>query len=179
MPLIWRSDLHIKSQNKMIHELGSLNTSFMLQCKQYLDCYQTIGNKEDKIIFLLNCLLFTDIKLNFCNIFISKQLSLKLGSVHWYSIETWRTSFGEVESNSFIVLQVKGLQKASVLKTESFSGGVVGTLITFKEQSMISSDIFFWLVGGEVIGNQGQQPSGSNLSGVCVIVHSIQLTSST
>ena len=44
---------------------------------------------------------------------------------------------------------------------------------------MINSWTFFWLVGGEVIGSQHHQPSGSNRSRVYVFVGSIQLTSST
>ena len=38
---------------------------------------------------------------------------------------------------------------------------------------------FFWLVRGEVIEHQHHQPSGSSQSGVCMLVVSIQLTSST
>ena len=44
---------------------------------------------------------------------------------------------------------------------------------------VISSWTFFWLVCGEVIGNQQYQPSGSNSFGVYVLVGSIQLNSST
>ena len=44
---------------------------------------------------------------------------------------------------------------------------------------MISSWIFLWLVGGEVSRGQHHQPSGSNWSGVYVLVGSIQLTSPT
>jgi len=42
--------------------------------------------------------------------------------------------------------------------------GVVRSLIVFKEQDMIHSWTFFWLVGGEVTGSQYHQPSGSNWS---------------
>ena len=35
---------------------------------------------------------------------------------------------------------------------------------------MISSWTFFWLVGGEVSGSQHRQPSGSNRSGVNVLI---------
>ena len=41
-----------------------------------------------------------------------------------------------------------------------------------------SSWTFFWLVGGEVIRSQYHQPSGSKWPGICVLVGSIQLTSS-
>ena len=44
---------------------------------------------------------------------------------------------------------------------------------------MVSSWTFFWLVGGEVIGCQHHQPSGSTPSGVSMFVGSIQLTSPT
>ena len=44
---------------------------------------------------------------------------------------------------------------------------------------MICSWTFFWLVGGEVSGSQHHQPSGSNQSGVYMLVGSIQLTSPT
>ena len=57
--------------------------------------------------------------------------------------------------------------------------GVVRSLIVFEEQGVISSWTFFWLVGGEVIGSQLHQPSGSSWSGVYVLVGSIPLTSCT
>ena len=44
---------------------------------------------------------------------------------------------------------------------------------------VISSWTFFLLVGGEVIRRQHHQPSGSNWSGVYMLVGSIQLTSPT
>ena len=44
---------------------------------------------------------------------------------------------------------------------------------------VISSWTFFRLVGGEVIGTQHHQPSGSNWSRVYVLVANMQLTSST
>ena len=44
---------------------------------------------------------------------------------------------------------------------------------------MISSWTPFWLVGGEVNRSQHLQPSGSNLSGVYLLVGSILLTSTT
>ena len=48
---------------------------------------------------------------------------------------------------------------------------------------LISSWTFFWLVGGEVTGwyfwSQHHQPSGSNWSGVSVLVVSMQLTPTT
>ena len=43
--------------------------------------------------------------------------------------------------------------------------GVVRSLAVFKEQGVISSWTFSCLVGGEVIGSQRHQPSGSNQSG--------------
>ena len=44
---------------------------------------------------------------------------------------------------------------------------------------VISSWIFFWMVGGEVTGNQHHRPSGSSWSGVYVLVGNIQLSSFT
>ena len=44
---------------------------------------------------------------------------------------------------------------------------------------VISSWTFFWLIGGKVIGSQHHQLSGSNWSGIYVVVGNIQLTSST
>ena len=49
----------------------------------------------------------------------------------------------------------------------------------FKEQGIVSLWTFFFLVGGEVIGSQHHQPSGSNQFGVYVLAGSIQLISST
>ena len=46
-------------------------------------------------------------------------------------------------------------------------------------QCVISSWTFFWMVGGEVTGNQHHWPSGSSWSGVYMLVGNIQLTSST
>ena len=45
-------------------------------------------------------------------------------------------------------------------------------------ERVTSSWTFFWLVGGEVIRSQYYQPSGSKWSGICVLLGSIQLTSS-
>ena len=55
----------------------------------------------------------------------------------------------------------------------------VESLTVFKEQSVISSWIFSWLVDGEVIWSQHHQPSTSNPSGVYMLVGCTQLTSST
>ena len=44
---------------------------------------------------------------------------------------------------------------------------------------MASLWTFFWLVGGEVSGSQHHQPSGSNQSGVYMLMDSILLTSPT
>ena len=43
----------------------------------------------------------------------------------------------------------------------------------FKEQDMVSSWTFFWLVGGEVYGSEHHYHSGSNWSGVWLLVGSI------
>ena len=44
---------------------------------------------------------------------------------------------------------------------------------------MVSSWIFFWLVGGDIIWNQPHQPSGSNKSGIYLLVNRRQLASPT
>ena len=44
---------------------------------------------------------------------------------------------------------------------------------------VVSSWTFFWLFDGEIISSQHHQPSGSNLSGVYVLVGSRHLTFST
>lgn len=49
----------------------------------------------------------------------------------------------------------------------------------FKGQGVISSQTFFSLVGGRVMGSQRHHPSGFSWSAVYVLVDSIQLTSST
>ena len=56
------------------------------------------------------------------------------------------------------------------LKTEWWMGDV---------GCMIRLWTFLWLVGGEVIGSQHHQPSGSNWSGVSKLLGSKELTSST
>ena len=53
------------------------------------------------------------------------------------------------------------------------------SLIMLKEQGVVSSWTFFWLVGGDSSGSQHHQPSGSNQSEVYLLVGSRQLTSST
>ena len=53
------------------------------------------------------------------------------------------------------------------------------SVTVFKEQGVVSLWTFFRPAGGEVMESQHQQPSGSNRSGVYVLVGSRQLTSST
>ena len=88
---------------------------------------------------------------------------------------------GEVEKRSFYCFaRQRGPQWANALKTVwPRLEGEVKSLIVFKEQRVISSWTFFWWVGCEVIGSQLHQPSGSNRSGVYMLVGSMQLTSST
>ena len=57
--------------------------------------------------------------------------------------------------------------------------GIVRSFILVRGQGMISSWTLLWLVGDEVIGSQQHQPSGFNLSGVCVLLGSIRVTSPT
>ena len=52
------------------------------------------------------------------------------------------------------------------------------SLRVFEEQGMISSWTFSWLVASEVIWSQRHQPSGSNRSGLYVLVGSTELISS-
>ena len=93
----------------------------------------------------------------------------------------WRQSFGwSRKEELYRFARQGGPQEANALKTVwPTLEGVVRSLTVFKEQGVISSWTFFWLVGGEVIGTQHYQPSGSNRSGVSVLVGSVQLTSST
>ena len=84
---------------------------------------------------------------------------------------------GEVERNSFA--RQRGPQRANPSRLCPSLEGVVRCLIVFKEQGVVSSWTFFWLVGGEVIGSRHHQPSGPNWSGVYVLVGSMQLTSPT
>ena len=86
-------------------------------------------------------------------------------------------------SAAFIAGTKQGVWAANIQKAWT-PNGFQGTV--FKDRvrkrvagCVISSWTFFWLVGGEVIGSQHHQPSGSNQSGVCVLVVSVQLTSST
>ena len=66
-------------------------------------------------------------------------------------------------------LHHQGSPRERFLKT-GWGTGVMGY--------MISLWVFFWLVSGEKIRSQHHQPSGSNMSGVYVLVGSIELTSS-
>ena len=85
-----------------------------------------------------------------------------------------------LERKLYCFARQKGPQQANALKMVCPAlEGVVRSLTVFKEQGVVSSQTFFWLVGGEATGNQHHQPSGSNWSGVYVLVGSIELTSST
>ena len=88
-------------------------------------------------------------------------------SVHQCWIETQRQSFGWVEKTSFYCFaRQRGPLLANACKTVCPAlEGVVKSLIMFKEQGVVSSWTFFWLVGGEVIRSQHHQPSGSNQCG--------------
>ena len=90
--------------------------------------------------------------------------------------------WGEVKKNSFIALPGKGghsqlMPSRLYVSHWSRYGAIISR---FKEQGVVKSWMFFWLVGGEVTGSQHPQPSGSNPSGgeeVYVLVGSIQLKS--
>ena len=95
---------------------------------------------------------------------------------HWFNPR--HRVLGEVEKKSFIALPSKrGPQWANVLKIMcSDLEGLVRSFIETAQEGVISSWIFFWLVGGEVMRSQHHQPSGSNLSGISMLVGGIQLT---
>ena len=72
-------------------------------------------------------------------------------------------------AGGFLTIAPPGKPRERFSKT-GWEMGVVGCVI---------SSWTFWLVGGEIIGSQHHQPSGSKQSGVYMLVGSIQLTSST
>ena len=82
---------------------------------------------------------------------------------------------GEVEKNSFVVWSGKGGYRMRMpLRLHVLPGGEVRSLTVLKEQGVITSWTFFWLVG-----SQHHQTSGFNRSVVSVLVGCRQLTSST
>lgn len=92
----------------------------------------------------------------------------------WGVIETWPLYtelnhgdrvLGEVEIKSFIALPGKGSCSSLVpSKLRAALEVVLRSLTMFKEQGVVTSLTFFWLVGGEVIGHLQHPPSGSNQS---------------
>ena len=88
-------------------------------------------------------------------------------------METWRQSLGWSRKGELSCFAKQmGPQRANALWS-----GVVRSFTVFKEQGVVSSWTIFWLVGGEVMGSQHHQPTGSNPSGVYRLVSSIELTS--
>ena len=82
---------------------------------------------------------------------------------------------GGYRTRSPVQLVFKRPELTKVFQGEVFKDrvreGIVGCVI--------SSRTFFWLVGNEAIESQHHQASGSNWSGVHLLVGSIKLTSST
>lgn len=100
-------------------------------------------------------------------------------SVYQCWIESQRQNFGWTGREGLsIALPSKGGHSKLALIRLSHPGVGRGGLTVLKRQGMISSRAFFWMVGGEVTGSQHHQPSGSNQSGVYMLVGSIQLSSS-
>ena len=98
----------------------------------------------------------------------------------WATELNWTDSFGYSRKELYCFARQSGPQWANALKTVNpDQERVVRRLKVFKKEGMISSWTFFWLVGGEVIGSEHHQPSGSNPSGVYGLAGSRQLTSST
>ena len=98
----------------------------------------------------------------------------------WVTELNWTDSvLDTAEKNCFA--RQRGPQWTNALKTMNpDQERIVRHLKVFKEQGMVSSWTFFWLVGGEVIRSQHHQPSGfSCLSGIYMLVGSMQSTSPT
>ena len=81
--------------------------------------------------------------------------------------ETWPPFWVKWESAAFTALQAEGSHPGAGSEESQCS-----------KSRATSSWTFFWLVGGDVMESQHHQPSGSNWSGVCVLVGSMYLTSS-
>ena len=101
---------------------------------------------------------------------LSRNTKSKCGqnsvSIHWCWIKPHRAS-GEVERNVFIdwFARQRVPQWAKALKTVCPSlerERVMRNLTEFEEQDVTSFLMFFWFVGGEVIGSQHHQPSDSS-----------------
>ena len=86
------------------------------------------------------------------------------------------TELEETEQVAFIARQ-RGDQQASASRTVPPVRSRDGSY-SVKEQGMGGLQRFSRWVGGEVVGSQHHQPSGSNLSGLYVLVGSVQLISS-
>ena len=124
---------------------------------------------------------------------LCKLQELMMHREAWYAVVygvakswIWLSNWTELNWQRFgysrkeLLCQAKGPQWTNALKTMNpDQERIVRHLKVFKEQGMVSSWTFFWLVGGEVIRSQHHQPSGSNWSGVYGLAGSRQLTSST
>ena len=88
---------------------------------------------------------------------------------------------GEVEKNNFIALPgTRGHHRLMPSKLLSWPGGSSEEFCSkwLKEEGVISLWTFCWLIDGEISGSQHSQSSGSNWSGVYLLLSSIQLHSS-
>lgn len=95
------------------------------------------------------------------------MLPLHLASVHQWQIETWETYIWMKQKRiALLVLPGKGGWHGIMSSRRSHPEGLVKSLMLFKEQSVVTSWMFFWLIGGEIIGGASIiNPLGSKWSG--------------
>ena len=98
----------------------------------------------------------------------------KLGSAHLGAIKSIYWHKVVVKGSAVFALKPSKFSRQLVLKRTVFEAAVERVV-----GCMVSSWTFLWLVGGEGTGDQQHQISGSNLSGVSVLVVSIQVTTFT
>ena len=118
-------------------------------------------------------------------ILTSNCYPIELGSARPYPVKPVYWHQVTVKESAAIYCRVPSQESRQlVLRRPELSNGFQGKV--FKDRMrgrvagcMISSWTFFWLVGGEVMGSHHHRPSGSNRSGIFVLVGSIQLISST
>ena len=96
--------------------------------------------------------------------------------LRWW-IKSRRQFWVKSTERALLFCQQKGSQLTTLKTVCPALEPVVSSLIVFKEQGVISLWMFFWLTGGEVMGSQHHQPSGSNRPGVRMLVGNVQCTS--
>jgi len=110
--------------------------------------------------------LLVSLKSNCGSLWFSIKPLPKLGLCSQGHHRNEETVLGKVEKDSFIALPGKGGHRGLVpSKLCPTLERVVRNLRVFKEQGVINLWTSFWLVGGEVIGNQHHHPPCSNQHG--------------